>query len=172
MKFDSLEEEYFYEWLLELKRKKVVANIKRSDTIVLANPVVSGSHTLLTAIEYTPDFTFEVLKEDKYFQPAKNLNTSLKARNKQLLVYNTESQRNTCIVEVKPIRDVRGKTTEVNIKRKWAFQVTGLYVELVKVPGSSNTGSHLFKKTFTPKSYLKTKTGKPRKMNYQPTFLK
>lgn len=176
MTFDSLEEEYFYEWLRELEKKDIIANIRRSDTIVLANSAVSGKYTLLKGMEYTPDFTFDIIREDKYFQPKHDLSISPASRNKQKLIYNMDASQkptlNTCIVEVKPIRDVRGKTTEVNIKRKWVYHATGIYVELVKIPGSSNKGSHLFKKTFTPKSYLKTKTGKPRKMNYKYNLLK
>ena len=170
MKFDSLEEEYFYEWLKELQKKKYITDIRRAESIILSKPVLDSGYTVYAGIIYTPDFEFKVLKEGDYFQPKGNLTVSPQARNSQKLIYDPINKK--CVVEVKPLRDVRGKTTEVMIKIKWVHAKHGVFVQLVKVPGSSNTGNHLFKKTFTPKSYLKTQTGKKRKMNYKPIFLK
>lgn len=164
-KYDSDEEMFFHHWLLELEEKGFIADIHRASAIQLASPIVSTNGVLLAeGIEYTPDFRFRVLKDGQFFQSITNPSVSCSSRKDYRLTYNEDQ---ICIVEVKPTFDMNNMTREVQIKRKWVYQLTNTFVELVKVPGSSNKGSHLFSKTFTPQSYLFTKTKKTRKMNYK-----
>jgi len=165
MKFDSEEEKHFYWYLLELQDLGIVKNIQRSESFTLCEAVYSKNKTLFEDVVYTPDFKCEVLKEKNLFQPFSNPMVSSRARKETRLTFNDEI--NIAYFEVKPIIDVRGKTTEVNLKRKWLYLRHKVFVELVKIPGSSNKGSHLFKKTFTPIKYLSTPTGKQRKINYE-----
>ena len=164
MKYDSDEEKYFHAWLLELQEAGYVDSISRADSIKLCDPVVCNGITELASVIYTPDFQFKVLKEGKYFQPHDNITVSPRSRSEQRVIYNSKTKQ--CLVEVKPIKDVRGKTSEAKLKIKWA-RTLGYVIDLVKIPGSSNKGGHLFKKSFTPKVYLKTPTGRERKMNYE-----
>jgi len=50
------------------------------------------------------------------------------------------------------------------VNQKWMWQKHGVYVNLVKP-------QDLFQRTFTPKEYLRTPSGKPRKLNWKPKSL-
>lgn len=153
--FDSKEEVYFYWWLKELENEKIISSITRSESFILADSVVESSFKLFEKIEYTPDFTFKIEKESQWFQRIGALDTSPLSREKKKLIYNSSG---ICHIEVKADFDNRDKTREVQIKRKWLHQITGVYVDLVKIP-------KLFHQTFFPKRYLYTdKTEKARKI--------
>ena len=64
-------------------------------------------------------------------------------------------------LEIKPKFDQNNMTRLFKINQKWVFDKHGLFVDLV-IPET------LFEKTFTPKDYLTTPTGKQRKLNYKP----
>lgn len=167
LQFDSKEEVYLYWWLKELEIEGIIKNIDKAATIVLEAPLYSCGHELLPGIEYTPDFSFEIIKESEIFQNIKNIKISPKARKKKSLIYQIDelTGRSTCSVEVKANFDNRDKTREVNIKRKWVYSKFGIYVELVKIP-------KIFSQTFFPKRYLKTDMGlKDRKIDYEYTLL-
>jgi hypothetical protein len=50
------------------------------------------------------------------------------------------------------------------VNQKWMWQKHGIFVNLIKP-------QELFQKTFTPAEYLRTPTGKPRKLNFKPRNL-
>jgi len=72
---------------------------------------------------------------------------------------------NISIVEIKPVFDQNNMTRLFITNQKWMYHKLGIYVQKI-VPVK------LFEQTFTPKRYLLTdKSGKPRKLKYQPRSL-
>ncbi|XAI97358.1 hypothetical protein [Leptolyngbya phage Lbo-JY46] len=64
------------------------------------------------------------------------------------------------IIEVKPEFDYNNMTRLFTINQKWVFDKYGIWVNLIKP-------KELFKKTFTPVNFRKTKTGKERKIDWK-----
>ena len=124
--------------------------------------------SLLNDSVYTPDF------EIKWHKSALNIfvnppiiklidgvayTNELTKFDKNLFIKSGE-----CLVEVKPAFDKHNMTRLVNINIKQMMQRHNIFVNLVKIPD-------LFKKTFTPKKYLFTPTGKNKVINYKAVLL-
>ena len=66
---------------------------------------------------------------------------------------------NVSYFEAKPQYDFNSMTRLATLNIKWLYQKYGIYTQVI-IP------ERIFKKTFTPKLMLKTKTGKDRKLNF------
>ncbi len=64
-------------------------------------------------------------------------------------------------IEIKPMFDQNNMERLFKVNQKWMWQKHGIFVNLIKP-------QELFQRTFTPKEYLVTPTGKPRKLNWKP----
>ncbi|MBN1980533.1 MAG: hypothetical protein JW795_03315 [Chitinivibrionales bacterium] len=131
--FDSMDELYFYWWLLELKKRKVVLTIDTQVSFTLFN---GDKRFGLEETKYTFDF-------DVWWS------TSIKMDYFKKWPLPTH-------VEIKPDARSKGRHIDLhnneyitNLKIKWLYQKTGVYVQVVRV-------IDLFKKTFVPVRCLKT----------------
>ncbi len=150
---DSYEEVYMLMYLYELKEKGLISEIERAPSFELSPEVadtyeeiiqlktktktVQKKNIILRKHIYTPEFKVKV--------------------NNLKLFYHTED---IAYIEVKPIYDQNNMTRLFKINQKWMFQKFGIIVNLV-------TPETLFQQTFTPKDYLKTPTGKKRKIKWE-----
>lgn len=181
MIYDSVEEEIFVEWLKELQEAGFVLNYKyfrKHEGFCLSNEVqhnwiknrnnksISEIQVLLQSHYYTPDFyIIWAEKAYGYFIDYFTLNNEEKI-DKSLII--AQSNNNSTlipqgiisIVDTKGSFQRHGGLTEFRINQKWIYDKYKLFVNMVKVP-------EIFEKTFIPKSYLKTKTGKDRKINFK-----
>lgn len=172
--YDSFEEEIFHQYLLELQDRKIISNIEKPASLVLSEavPIKIGKKevNLLNEHIYTGDFKFEVIEELPLFQTLHETLISPKQR-KQAVIYTQGEDisksydvdgdyHERCFVEVKGNYDNNNMTRLFSLNQKWVYQRYGIYYNLVKVP-------KIFEKTFTPEAYLKTATGKDRKINFK-----
>jgi hypothetical protein len=151
---DSYEEVYALYWLFELQDRGLIESINRSPSFELSRKVtqdyteviklktktkiVSKSKTILREHIYTPEFEV-VWKKDLGIMFCKN---------------------NVSYIEIKPLYDQNNMTRLFKINQKWMFAKHNILVNLL-VP------EKLFQETFTPKEYLKTATGKRRKIKWK-----
>ncbi len=168
MEYHSWEEEIFHQWLLELQDRKIISNIEKPASLVLSEavPIKIGNKevNLLNEHIYTGDFKF---KTDDYrkaftldlFQHLGYSKISPNERKKYCL-YGQEYNPTIYHIEVKGNYDNNNMTRLFGLNQKWIYQRYGIYYNLVKVP-------KIFEKTFTPEAYLKTATGKDRKINFK-----
>jgi len=197
----TIEEEVFYEWLLELEALGYIHKIEFQQTFTLLEEVrislrknkivrskdedgkTTSTETvdivrpvLLQDLCYTPDFIIywneEALEKFVFINLdfiKQSFTKELKSkfyghyliidgpdRNKKYRVIKT-------VIEIKGTFASRQNSSAITfpLMRKIMFQMHGLYVNKV-VPLNKKDG--LFASTFTPKSYLTTKTNKARKL--------
>lgn len=156
--YDSNEEIYFHWWMEELLNKGIIKEFRRADEIVLADKIEGKwlkeyktkedewrEEFYDYGVNYTPDFHI-TWKQIGEFAELENSERKVK---KKIVAQSFFKSEPFSIVEIKGDYDFRDKTREVQLKRKWTYQKTGIYVNLVKIP-------KLFKDTFTPKRYLFT----------------
>jgi hypothetical protein len=174
MEYQSNEELYFHQWLLELQDRKIISNIEKPASLVLSEavPIKIGNKevNLLNEHIYTGDFEFYVdIKFIKLFENMESILTSpfskkaLKLFCKEVfgeVINNQYSPNHKCFVEVKGGFNNNNMLRIFSLNQKWIYQRYGIYYNLVKVP-------KIFEKTFTPEAYLKTATGKDRKINFK-----
>jgi hypothetical protein len=162
---DSQEEEFFWLWLEELVTAEYVSDFKKygkHEGLILSNEILNPSNkVLLSAHAYTPDFfiNWTVKAEQIFFSNLYSLESSA---TKYLIKAQTviEHEIGKCsIVDTKGSFQKHGGLTEFKINQKWMFDKYKLFVNIVKVPD-------IFEHTFVPQIYLKTKTGKDRKINF------
>lgn len=150
---DSFEEVYMLMYLFELQEKGLISDIERAPSFVLSQEVaevyqeevilktktkiVQKKKVLLKQHVYTPEFTVNIHGLD--------------------LFHHKDSK---AYLEVKPVYDQNNMTRLFKINQKWMYQKFGIMVNLV-------TPEILFQQTFTPKKYLKTATGKQRKIKWK-----
>lgn len=170
---DSSEEVYFLMWLFELSDLGYVKSIDRCPPIELSNKiglpysvelVRSKKEKVLFIVRehiYTPEFKIIWNKKADFLIK--------RVSNPEGLFYDIglrdtlylETATFETWLEVKPKFDQNNMTRLFKINQKWVYDKHGMFVDLV-IPET------LFEKTFTPKDYLTTPTGKPRKINYKP----
>ena len=167
----SLEEEYILWYFLELQEAGYVKKVSKGISIELYPKVTftvprfskigkqlkPQVKILLGNKSYTPDFIIE--------WEQKAVDDNIVWKDFDYPFYVNKNAEST--IEVKPDYDVKGiSTREFKSTQKIAYHSIGLYVQCV-IP------VELFKKTFTPKRYLKcTLSNKQnRKLNYTPRTL-
>lgn len=183
---DSDEEVYFLMWAFELKEAGYIKDIQRAPTFKLTDGWINEyeeqlktkvkikQQTILQPSSYTPDIllTFEDFDErlnwqrpyydkEKYTELFIGTNSSemYRAINGE---YN-QSKRSfspQALIEVKPIFDQNNMTRLFHINQKQMWDKYRIFVNLVKIP-------KFFESTFTPKEYMKTATGKDRKIKFK-----
>lgn len=150
---DSYEEVYALMWLFEAMDRGLIKSIDRSPSFVLSESVfetytqviqlktktkaIPKTKTILREHIYTPEFKVEF--------------------DKDLGLYHLD---NIGYIEVKPKFDYQNMVRLFKINQKWMYAKYGILVNLI-VPET------LFENTFTPKEYLKTATGKSRKIKWK-----
>ena len=174
MKFDSMEELYFYWWAKDLQSVGLVTSITRGPMYYLADPVKipvvnakgkTVSKSIMREASYTPDF----LLCWNVAHPAlpmigRNVFKNHREERQILLTSDWES-----VIEVKPLmagRDGKGNAQKAisQVYRKWTMQRHKTFVQLVII---GNGPKSWFEETFTPKRFLLTdKTLSRRKLNY------
>ncbi len=182
VEFDSPEEEWFSWYLQELVDAGLASRWERAETYKLA-PALTGRYLrtkgkgpkakevivpkdLLKEHSYTPDFAVWWTPEAYRTGLVQNLDAPE-------YLDQTPFLANGCgkfsVLEVKPFFDRHGKTAWATCQIKWLYRLTGTFVQLVKV--GSNKTEGIFSKSFTPARYLKTTTGKERKLHHSPRSL-
>lgn len=184
---DSDEEIWFSQWLDELVEAGYVIDYTDAKTYLLAPKLeyqyleqkktksTLKEQSLMQQHVYTSDFdirwnkkalgifintpmSISELNEDSTICKSNVVNNKL---DKDLFIKCGE----TMLVEIKGTFNRFGGEKENAINRKWLFQKHGIYTNLVKVPD-------IFAKTFTPKKFLLTKTGKQRTIHFKIKTLK
>lgn len=157
---DSQGEVDFCHYLQELKDNGYVKKFDRAETINLSKAMTNVFpvqlktkskkvvKTVLQKHDYTYDFDiFWTEKGLKYFCNKLGEEDWTKP-----FLINTE---NLSQIENKPEFDFSNMTRLVNLNVKWMWDKYGIFIQVVK-------NKDLFTETFTPKTLLKTKTGKTR----------
>lgn len=162
---DSKEEIVFIEWLDELVEGGFVNtytyHIDKYELIPKAVLTTDKNKqiSLLNNLSYTPDFTINWNESSKglFYVDIEEVQNS-KFDNNQIIL----SSSGVSTIDIKGsfvgLHNNSGITFP--IIRKVLYHLKGIYVNKV-VP------KELFKNTFTPMSYLKTATNKPRKIDWQ-----
>jgi hypothetical protein len=176
IEWESFEELSFLYWAFELKNHGYIKSIRRSPSFLLSDSMVHdyvvnlktkskpASELVMHGHSYTPEFVIEWDK--KAFAGIIDLTYQYgKYENRVLLAQTFPSQEGVwSYVEIKPMFDQNSMERLFKVNQKWMWQKHGIYVNLIKV-------GELFPKTFTPEEYLRTPTGKPRKLNWKPKSL-
>ncbi len=161
---DSYSELYALQWLFELKDKGFITTIERSPSFRLSEPYkvnitqvkelktktkyIEKEVTVLHEHIYTPEFKLVL---DDEFIPLLYPKTPIHISDWISLV---------CYIEVKNDGYDFNNMTRLNqLNRKWLYEKHNVLVSLIKP-------LELMKKTFTPKEYLITPTGKQKKINW------
>ncbi len=168
--YESFNELHFLYWAEEMKEAGYILDIERAPSYMLTegythNYTVQNkkgtqgsfkAQTIIRPSVYTPEFilTWNKAHVDKLIW----LFTDTKYE--ALFIGHVSDFKVKVWIEVKPHFNARGKTTLFVNNQKFLFKTHGIYVNLVKIPD-------LFEDTFTPKLYLKTATGKDRKINFE-----
>jgi hypothetical protein len=169
--YDSLEEMYVLQWLFELKNAGYIISIQRSESFLLCDSVVNNyaeqlktssrpkTQTLLHGHSYTPEFIVEW-----NFNKSKDKFTHLFSSGKKVenvfIAGHHNSLNPVTYIEVKPMFDQNNMERLFKLNQKWMWDKHGIFVNLVKV-------NELFPKTFTPRAYLTTPSGRPRMLKWK-----
>lgn len=189
--YESDSELYFLFWYFELEDKHMAHSIRRGDPLTTAkgftidypevkkDKVVMKSQTILKPSVYTPDFVIIGLSHfEQMIEGARNVKMNgdehggtvsydrhiISQRVNAPLISTYTFDFPITYVECKPDFDQNNMTRLFKINQKIIWEKHQLFINLVKT-------NEFFAKTFTPREYFKTKTGKPRKLNYEPRTL-
>lgn len=180
VEYESLEELYFLMWCAELEKYELLTGFGRSSTYKLSENVKHNyikelktktknmSQLLIREHDYTPDFELQwnPTKVHKLEKLGLLWNVSGdEKKNPNHIVYDgglndSPLSQPYSIIEIKPDYDRHNMERSAKISIKWMWQKYYLYVQIIKY-------KKLFKDTFTPLAYLTTKTGKPRKIDWE-----
>lgn len=169
IEYDSLEELGMLQWLFELKAVGYIKSIKRADSYLLSDAYINHyaekmkrvsskpmTQTLLHGHSYTPEFEVEWDK--------KALDNILWLENQgkmqKTFIAHTVDEKYITYIEVKPAFDRNNMERLFKLNQKWMFQKYKKFINLVKI-------KELFEKTFTPKEYLTTPSGKKRVLRWK-----
>lgn len=179
--FDSDMELWFSWWLNELVEAGYVIDYTDAKTYLLSEKLdyqyldkkktksILKEQSLIQQHVYTPDFDIRWHKSALgiFINPpitALELNdNSVVCRNTQLNKLDKDlfiKSGDAMLVETKGGYSKFGGLKENSINRKWLFARYRIFVNLVKVPD-------IFAKTFTPKKFLLTSTGKQRTIHFK-----
>ena len=176
---DSDEEKHFLAWLNELVKEGYVSSYDHHPSPFLLSSaktynVAIPRKTMSAKVEtrelikphiYTPDF-YVVWTDKAYGVFIEDIKSIVTNRNVPFLAnYDKNNNRFYSIMEVKADFDQNNMTRLFVINQKWILESGDIYIDLCKIPS-------LFKKTFTPSSYLFTeKKHQPRKLKFTPLSL-
>lgn len=161
---DSIGEVYFAWYFEELKQSGYVQDYKRGQSYLLSDSLINNyvvqlktkskpmHEVVLMGHSYNLDY--EVTWTDLGVKHFCN-----KFGEKFTKPFVCDSN-NKSYFEAKPSYDFNNMTRLATLNVKWLYQKYGIYTQVI-VP------ERIFKKTFTPKLMLKTKTGKDRKLNFK-----
>jgi hypothetical protein len=176
IEFKSNEEMYFSWWLEELEEAGYIESwTYEPETFVLSTAIKIPWHkqlktktkeqslTLMQPSSYTPDF------EIKWNDNAKGVFYMTHSGTYKVRPYIIQTGTR-CLVDVK---GTFSRMNQISVhtfpdRQKWLYQNTGNFVQKV-VPLRKKTG--LFVKTFTPRKFLKTPTGKDKKLAWKDVSL-
>lgn len=174
IEWESFEELAFLYWAYELKSQGYIRSIKRSESFLLCDSMVHdfvvnlktkskpASELILHGHSYTPEFIIEWDK--KAMGKVFDLRISQGRHICPILGDHAEFIGFHSYVEIKPMFDQNNMERLFKVNQKWMWQKHGIFVNLIKP-------QELFQRTFTPSEYLRTPTGKPRKLNFKPRSL-
>jgi hypothetical protein len=166
IEYDSLEELAMLQWLYELKNEGYIQSIRRATSYLLSNSLVHDyaqqlktkskpvQQTLLHGHSYTPEF--HVIWTPQGADIFLWYIGSPHKFDKTFIGYMTIST-SECIVEVKPVWDQNNMERLFKLNQKWMWDRHRVFVNLVKP-------QELFARTFTPKEYLTTPSGRRREI--------
>lgn len=176
IEYDSLEELYVLQWLFELKSTGYITSIKRSESFLLCDSVVNNyaeqmkkvssrpkTQTILHGHSYTPEFVV-VWNWQKARDKFLDFIDAHQKMDKSLICSHYGSADYITYIEVKPMWDQNNMERLFKLNQKWMWDKHAIFVNLVKV-------GELFPRTFTPKAYLTTPTGRPRMLRWKPRSL-
>lgn len=171
---ESDEEMYAIMWMQELKDKGIIRSFERAETFELSKPLKHEyvklttlktklktevkSQTILHECSYTPDFVIVWNENDSKF--VDNMTDMIGEMYNNVLISNQLMGMHVTYVEVKPTYDQNGKEQYFKLNQKWLWADKGIFVNLFKP-------TIVFEKTFTPKAYLLTATGKIKKVHHK-----
>jgi hypothetical protein len=164
---DSPEELYFCWWLEELLDHKYIKSFNRAETIPIYNPekLCFGEHCrkVLREFNYTPDFIVEWYPKANgiFFLAVGQEYSKDQVRNVPFI----SMDKKTSLIDIKGLFQGTRYSSSITfpITQKFLFHEKKIFVD--KIIPLGNKG--LFAKTFTPKKYLLTETGKQRKINWK-----
>lgn len=169
--YESYNELHFLYWVKELKSAGYIEHIERSPSYILTEGLsnfyteqnkrkstgTTKTQMLLRPSVYTPEFiiTWNI---HRYRDFVWLLGSGSKCdRN---LVGKNENGKILTWIECKSRFDFQNLTRLFINNQKFIYRIHGIFVNLVKIPD-------FFQKTFTPNDYLKTSTGKPKKIKFE-----
>ena len=174
--YDSHEELAMLQWLFELKDSDYIRDLRRAPSFLLSDALVNsyviplktksknGTQTLLQPHSYTAEFLVCWNYKKARDKIIWTLGVDTNRFDKHLIAQKKDDTW-CSYIECKPSYDFNNMTRTFILNRKWMWQKYGIFVNLVKKDS-------LFEKTFTPAEYLKTATGKQRKIKWKPRSLK
>lgn len=161
---DSDGEMHFIMWMEELKQNGYIKEYKRGESILLSNSVTNNyvqqlktkskpcHHTILMGHSYSWDFTIEWTELGlQYF-----VSRFGEKWEKPFLI----NSKSMSFIECKPPFDFQNMSRLAVLNIKWVWEKCQIFIQMVK-------NQELFEKTFTPKQYLITKSGKLRKTKHK-----
>lgn len=161
---DSDGEIHFIMWMEELKQNGYIKEYKRGESILLSNSVTNNyvqqlktkskpcHHTILMGHSYSWDFTIEWTELGlQYF-----VSRFGEKWEKPFLI----NSKSMSFIECKPPFNFQNMSRLAVLNIKWVWEKCQIFIQMVK-------NEELFEKTFTPKQYLTTKSGKPRKTKHK-----
>ena len=168
--WESEDELWFLFWAFELHNKGIIETIERAPSFSLTEGLdhefviknskgkeVTKRQIILRPSHYTPEFLIQweqpQYKRFVWVRSATKCDLPLVAHMDGFLIQT--------YIEVKPDFDRNNMTRLFKNNQKFMWDKHKIFVNLVKV-------KELFEKTFTPSKFLKTKTGKDRKLSYKP----
>jgi len=169
IEYDSLEELGMLQWLFELKAVGYIKAIKRADSYLLSDAYINHyaekmkrvsskpmTQTLLHGHSYTPEF------EIHWDKKALDNILWLKGQGKmqKTFIAHEVGEEYITYIEVKPPFDRNNMERLFKLNQKWMLQKHDVFINLVKI-------KELFEKTFTPKEYLTTPSGKKRVLRWK-----
>lgn len=160
---DSDGEMYFIMWMQELKDNGYIKSYERGQSILLSDSLTNNyaiqlktrskpaRQTVLMGHSYNWDFTIYWTQLGiKYF-----VNKFGEKWEKPFLINTVDNS----FIECKPQFDFQNMNRLATLNIKWCWETKNIFIQMIK-------NIELFEKTFTPKAYEKTKTGKSRDMKH------
>lgn len=169
---DSYSEQWTLQWLFELKQAGYISTIERASSYLLFKGQdksyikrlktrgVPLRETLLGPHLYTPDFKVILTEKGRNLSLFMEIGSEEKYRQKK--GYRIIHQDGIIHIETKGtmIRTMQDTTEKFKVDQKWLWEKHGIYVNLFKP-------DDVFPKTFTPKEFLFTPTGRKREIKWK-----
>jgi len=179
--FGSDEEEYFSWYLYDLKLRGFIKSWKHDAESFLLSDVINYNSAqymktknkavtrrLMDGHYYTPDFRviWNKKAENIFYKNLDDPYNDVKNKPPFKAQYRNIGGNFEIVstIEVKPkSHDYQNMERLVKLNIKWVYQNFGIYVQIAYPSGSAKDKTFLFKDTFTPSKYYKTRGGAARK---------